>query len=54
MNTHLTTVLLNGYLEDRIRAAAEARLAAEYQRQTRAPRAHRSPRRQWFSRTARV
>jgi hypothetical protein len=54
MNSHLTTVLLNGYLEDRIRAAAEARVLPEYQRQHRQHHVHRTSRRRWFSRTARV
>jgi hypothetical protein len=57
MNSHLNTHLVNGLIEDRIRAAAEARLTAEYQRQPRASQPRRAPNRRWarvFSRAART
>jgi hypothetical protein len=47
MNSHLNTHLVNGLIEDRIRAAAEARLLPEYQREPRLARAPRATGRRW-------
>jgi len=50
MNSQIHTMLLSAFVEDHIRAAAEARNLPEYQRQPGTPRPHRAGRRHRFSR----
>jgi hypothetical protein len=54
MNSQINTLHIAGFVEDRIHAAAEARLLPEYQRQPRATRTRRATGRRWFSRTVRA
>jgi hypothetical protein len=54
MNSQINSLRVAGFVEDQIRAAAEARLLPEYQRQPGAPRARRASGRRWFRRTAHV
>jgi hypothetical protein len=54
MNSQINSLLITGFVEDRIRAAAEARLLPEYQRQPGASRPRRATGRRWFRRTVHV
>ena len=54
MNSQINSHLAIGFVEDHIRAATEARLLPEYQREPRAHRPAERRRLRFFSRTARV
>jgi hypothetical protein len=57
MNSQINSLTVTGFVEDQIRAAAEARLLPEYQRQPAESRTHRTSgwrRHRSFSRTAQL
>jgi hypothetical protein len=47
MNSQINSLLVTGFIEDQIRAAAESRLLPEYQREARVARARRATGPRW-------